>query len=355
MFDTKDGNALQDLAANGASPNAFTSSAITGYYFECTEKFEENLRILLTFVSVPYFSQESVDKEQGIIGQEIRMIEDNPNWQAFTNLMSALYQQNPIRNSVAGTQESISYITAETLYRCHEAFYHPGNMVLCVAGNVEPDKVCAMAREILPPEGRPFIPRDYGNEPETVSEPLREMLMEVATPILQLGFKVRPAETGEASMRQNLLGDLACEALMGTSSPLYAKLYREGLLNSSFFYGYEEYPGCTFLIAGGESRDPAAVRDAILAEGKRIGREGLDDALFHRLKKAAYGNQVRALNSFEHICIEQAQASFREQDIWTFPEVYQSLSKGDAEDFIRTWIQREYASLAVIRPGEADV
>ena len=153
MFDTPDGgNALQTLSATGASPNAFTSTAITGYHFECTDQFWENLKTLLTFVSVPYFTKESVEKEQGIIGQEIRMIEDQPGWQAYHLLLEAMYQHHPVRNSVAGSVESISHITAETLYHCHEAFYTPSNMVLCVAGNVDPEMVCQMARDILPQE-----------------------------------------------------------------------------------------------------------------------------------------------------------------------------------------------------------
>ena len=119
MFDTKEGNALQELAKNGAEPNAFTSNAMTGYYFDSTEHFEENLEILLSFVSIPYFTEESVAKEQGIIGQEIRMIEDNPDWQLYTRMMQALYQKSTARTSIAGTVESISHITAETLYDCH--------------------------------------------------------------------------------------------------------------------------------------------------------------------------------------------------------------------------------------------
>ena len=150
MFDTQEGNALQDLAANGASPNAFTSNDITGYYFDSTEKFEENLRILLSFVSVPWFTQESVDKERGIIGQEIGMIEDDPNWQVYQNLTKAMYHTHPIRTSVAGTVESISHITDKTLYDCHKAFYDPANMVLCAAGDIDLETVCAAAREILP-------------------------------------------------------------------------------------------------------------------------------------------------------------------------------------------------------------
>ena len=353
MFDTRDGNALQDLAANGASPNAFTSTAITGYYFESTEKFEENLRILLSFVSVPWFTPESVDKEQGIIGQEIQMIEDDPEWQVFTNLLSALYAHNPVRVSVAGSRESISHITADTLYACHKAFYNPSNMVLCVAGDVDPERVAALAREILPAQGRPAIPRDYGkDEPETANEPLRELRMEVSTPIFQLGFKADPAPHGQEHLRQELIGELVTEVLAGSSSPLYARLYRDGLINKNFGCGYEAYPGCAFLAAGGESRDPEAVRDAVLAEAGRLGREGVDPALFRRLKKAAYGSQVRALNSFEHTCVTLAQSHFAGVDYLDFPAVFDSISQSDVESAIRRWCTPERAALAVVRPKE---
>ena len=175
MFDTQEGNALQKLTANGASPNAFTSNAITGYYFECTEQFEENLKTLLSFVSVPYFTQESVDKEQGIIGQEIGMIEDDPDWKVFTNLMKGLYEHHPIRLSVAGSVESIARITPQTLYDCHKAFYDPANMVLCVAGNQDPERVCRIAREILPKTAGPIAQKDYGpQEPEGAFQSLVE-------------------------------------------------------------------------------------------------------------------------------------------------------------------------------------
>ena len=221
MFDTKEGNALQELAANGASPNAFTSNAITGYYFESTEKFEENLRILLSFVSIPYFTKESVDKEQGIIGQEIGMIEDDPDWVVFMDLMQALYEKHPVRVSVAGSAESISHITAETLYACHKAFYDPSNMVLCVAGDVDPEKICQAAREILPERpGAPVARGDYGaQEPAEVCQPMIQREMEVSVPLFQLGFKGEAAPEGEGALRQQLLGELACEALLGQLRP----------------------------------------------------------------------------------------------------------------------------------------
>ena len=352
-FDTKDGNALQDLAANGASPNAFTNSAITGYYFESTEKFYENLNILLSFVSQPYYTQESVDKEQGIIGQEIRMIEDDPEYQVYYAMLEGLYAHHPIRTSVAGTIESISRITAGTLNLCHSAFYNPGNMALCVAGNVDPEKVLDMAREILPKEGKGSIPRDYGpDEPTAAARSRTELKMEVSTPIFQLGWKMEPAPRGEEQLRQKLVAELACEALLGNSSPLYVRLYREGLINSSFSYGFDGYPSCAYAMAGGESADPDAVAAAIAAEAERIGREGVDPALFARLKKGLYGTKVRGLNSFENICVGMAQAYFAGYDMLRFPEVFEGVSQADVETCIRTCFTPERAALAVVQPGE---
>ena len=351
MFDTKDGNALQDLAANGASPNAFTSTALTGYYFESTEKFEENLRILLSFVSEPWFTPESVDKEQGIIGQEIRMVEDDPENQVFYGMMESLYHHNPARVSIAGTVESIAEITAGTLYACHAAFYNPGNMTLCVCGNVDPEQVCAIAREILPREGLQDIPRDYGGEEtQEVCQPEKVREMAVSTPIFQLGWKADPAPLGEEHMRQRFLGELACEAVFGTSTPLYARLYREGLVNQNFSYGYEAYPGCALLAVGGESRDPWAVREAIAAEAARIGAEGLDEALFTRLKKGLYGGKVRALNSFEFICVSLAQGHFAGEELFRFPEVFESIAKADVEEAVRRWMTPDRTALSVVKP-----
>ncbi len=350
-FDTEDGNALQDLAANGASPNAFTSTALTGYYFESTEKFEENLKILLSFVSIPYYTQESVDKEQGIIGQEIRMGDDEPDTQVFYGMLEGLYAHNPVKENIAGTVESIAQITADTLNLCHKAFYDPGNMVLCVAGDVDPERVAAIAQEILPKEGHAPVARDYGpTETEKAAQSLWEKEMAVSTPIFQLGFKDTPPEQGEAWLRWELLGDLACEALLGTSSPLYARLYNEGLVNEAFSYGCEAYPGAAFLCAGGESRDPEAVRDAVLAEAERIGRDGVDEGLFQRLKRAAYGSMVRGLNSFENICVSQSTAHFNGYSYLTFPEVFETISKEDVEGCIRRVVTKEKTALAVIRP-----
>ncbi|MCI8422012.1 MAG: insulinase family protein [Lawsonibacter sp.] len=355
MFDTQQGNALQDLAANGASPNAFTSNAITGYYFDSTEKFEENLRILLSFVSVPWFTQESVDKERGIIGQEIGMIEDDPHWRVYMNLMEALYKSHPIRVSVAGSVESIARITPDTLYACHKAFYDPANMVLCVAGNVDPEGICTAAREILPKQAGPVAVKDYGEKeaPQAVQRVV-ETSMEVSAPIFYLGYKGDAPQRGEAGLRQQLVADLALEALLGNSSPLYARLYREGLINQEFSYGYESDPGCSFLCAMGESKDPFAVREATAREAARIGREGIDGALWEQLKKGVYGNRVRGLNSFENLCVNQAQSFFTGVNYLQFAQLYATVTKEEAEDLLARWTVEERTALSVIWPKGAE-
>ncbi len=354
MFDTEDGNALQDLAANGASPNAFTSNAITGYYFECTEKFEENFKTLLSFVSIPWFTPESVDKEQGIIGQEIRMVEDDPNWRVYMNLTGCLYKNHAVKTSVIGTQESIAQITDQTLYACHKAFYDPSNMVLTVAGNVDPERVVEIARQVLPAGNKPEISRDHGaQEPNCVACAEAELEMEVSTPIFLLGYKVDvPPEDGEGKLRQALAGELAYEAVMGTSSALYTKLYEQGLINKSFSGGYEEYPGCAFLCVGGESPDPKAVRQAISEEVERIGTQGIEETLWARLKKAAYGSRVRSLNSFENICVELAQGHFAGTEYFSFPEVYDQITRTDVEKAIRSWMTPERTALSVVKAKE---
>ena len=273
MFDTKDGNALQVLSQNGAEPNAFTSNAMTGYYFDCTEHFEENLRILLSFVSVPYFTDESVEKERGIIGQEIRMVEDSPDWQAYERLLACLYRSSPARVPIAGTVESIAGITAETLYDCHRAFYCPSNMALCVVGNVDPHTVIALAEEVLPRERGEEIARCYGEEEDDAAAQKETVTqMEVALPQFLVGFK---CETNEGDLlRQSLIGEMASDVLLGDSSPLYQRLYDEGLINSSFGGGFDQLPGVAVLCAGGESGQPQKVSDAILEEAQCLAREG---------------------------------------------------------------------------------
>ena len=353
MFDTEEGNALQELAKNGAEPNAFTSNAITCYYFDATEKFYESLEILLSFVSVPYFTDESVQKEQGIIAQEIGMIEDNPEWQVYKQLMQALYHTSPARTPVAGSVESISHITAQTLYDCHKAFYTPANMCLVVVGDVKPERIIASANQILPAKSGPLIRRDYGAEEElTAAEHFVSAAMEVSMPTFLVGFKCPPQHGGEQQHRFTAIGELACDVLMGESSPLYARLYAEGLINGSFGAAFDLLPGASYVYAGGDSKDPQAVAEAILAEAQRLVSQGVDGDYYRRVVNANFGAALKALNSFESIAVSMAEGCFQGYDPYRFPEVYDSITVEDVLDFLRQNMTRGHMALSVITPKE---
>ena len=353
MFDTEEGNALQELAKNGAEPNAFTSNAITCYYFDATEKFYESLEILLSFVSVPYFTDESVQKEQGIIAQEIGMIEDNPEWQVYKQLMQALYHTSPARTPVAGSVESISHITAQTLYDCHKAFYTPANMCLVVVGDVKPERIIASANQILPAKSGPLIRRDYGAEEElTAAEHFVSAAMEVSMPTFLVGFKCPPQHGGEQQHRFTAIGELACDVLMGESSPLYARLYAEGLINGSFGAAFDLLPGASYVYAGGDSKDPQAVAEAILAEAQRLVSQGVDGDYYRRVVNANFGAALKALNSFESIAVSMAEGCFQGYDPYRFPEIYDSITVEDVLDFLRQNMTRDHMALSVITPKE---
>lgn len=355
MFDTEDGNALQELAMNGAEPNAFTSNAITCYYFDSTEKFYENLEILLSFVSVPYFTDESVEKEQGIIGQEIGMIEDNPEWQVYKQLMQSLYHTSPARTPVAGSVESIREITAQTLYDCHRAFYTPANMCLVVAGDVEPQQVLDIARRVLPKDSGELIERDYGaEEPTEAAQAYAEEHMEVSMPSFLVGFKCPPQHGGEEQHRFAAIGELACDVLMGESSPLYARLYSQGLINGSFGAAFDILPGAAYAYAGGDSKDPRAVAEAILAEAQRLAREGVDEDYYKRIVNANFGAALRELNSFESIAVSMAEGRFQGYDPYRFPEIYDSITAADVLAFLRENVTRSHMALSVIAPKEEE-
>ena len=351
MFDTEEGNVLQELAKNGAADNAFTSSSMTAYYIQCTEKFYENLRILLSFVSVPYFTQESVDKEQGIIAQEIRMIEDEPDWQVYANLMKCLYRDSPVRVPVVGSIESIRRITPQVLYDCHRAFYTPSNMVLVCVGAMDPEKVVRAAEEILPKEGGPAILRDYGGE-EALLPAKREsrLSMEVSMPMFLAGYKCPPLAGGEELLRQSIVGDMACDVLFGESSPLYTRLYGEGVINGSLGGNFDQLPGASYLYVGGDVKDPGRVFAEISAQARKLGTEGIDESFYQQIRRATYGQMVRSLNSFSNIAESVTDGYFRGYDYYHFPEIFESVTKADVEEFLRENITEDRAAVSRIDP-----
>lgn len=352
MFDLPDGdNAVDLLAANGADPNAFTAEDITCYFFECTEHFEENLRLLLHFVSTPYFTEETVQKEQGIIGQEILMCEDSPGSVVYENLYRQLYAAHPIRDRVVGTAESISQITAQTLYDCHKVFYAPCNLCLCVEGDVDPEEISRIAREELPPERGSVPAADFG-EPESLLplECIHRQEMPVSAPQFLIGAKLRPAPAGESALRQRLTAGLALRLLVGASSDFYNRLYAEGLLNRDFDASVEFVAGTGTLLLGGESGDPEAVLRALEEELERVSRRGLDPERFERAKRASLGARLRGLEDFENVCVAAAEGVFDGYCALDAAELLQSVKQAECEDFLRQELKCERLALSIIEP-----
>ena len=353
LFDMPGRDITAEFAALGAVPNAFTSYDMTAYYFSCTEHFMENLHLLLEFVTTPYFTPESVEKEQGIIGQEIDMNEDSPDNKLFELLVDAMYTHHPIRTPILGTRESIAQITPEVLKACHSAFYRPENMFLCVIGDVDPEAVAAAAEARLQNTAPSAVTaaRSWA-EPMSVDKNLVTASMEVALPMFQLGFKCEPLPDGDEGVRQEIIGDLAAEALFGESSPLYLRLYDEGLIDASFGGGFETVEGMSMLAASGDSNDYEAVRDAILEEARRLSQTGITDEDFLRMKRSALGRRVRGLDSFESTCFRLCAYHFSKFDYFRIPAIYQQVAKEELQAFITRVVTPERMCMAVITPKE---
>ena len=356
LFDMPGGRDVSaEFAAMGAMTNAFTSYDMTAYYFSCTDHFDDCLRLLLEFVSTPYFTEESVEKERGIIDQEIGMNEDAPDSVVFEKLMQAMYETHPIRVPILGTSDTIREITPEVLETCHRAFYTPGNMLLCVIGDVDGDSVADIAREILgddPKEVGQKL-RDWGEEMTCPAAQI-ECAMEVAMPMFNLAFKCEALGQGEEAIREEMVADLAAEALFGESSELYLRLYEEGRIDSSFGGGFETIDGCAMLMCSGDSDDPKAVRDAIIRQAEKIAREGLAEGDFLRMKRSALGRRIRGLDSFDATCFRVCAYHFSGFDYFRFPEVYRSIQASEIQRFLSRVVARQRCSISVITPLEKE-
>ena len=352
MFDLPgDRDVSAEFAALGAGTNAFTSYDMTAYYFSCTENFEDCLKLLLEFVSIPYFTEESVEKERGIIDQEIGMNEDSPDSVVFENLMQAMYGAHLIRVPILGTSDTIREITPQVLYDCHRAFYAPGNMLLCVVGDVEPETVVHIAQEQLGDKKQP-VGEKHKDWDEPMACPKAEVTaqMEVAMPMFNLAFKCEPLGTGDEAIREEMVADLAAEALFGESSELYLKLYEEGLIDSSFGGGFETIDGCAMLLCSGDSENAPAVREAILAQAEKLSREGLPESDFLRMKRSALGRRIRGLDSFDATCFRVCAYHFSDFDYFRFPEVYRQITADEIIAFLSRVVKRERCCLSIIEP-----
>ena len=278
LFEEERGNVFESFSALGASANAYTSFDMTGYLFSATANVYESLEVLIRFVQSPYFTDENVEKEKGIIGQEIDMYRDDPGWNCFYGGMRAMYEKHPIRLDIAGTAESISKIDKTLLYQCYNAFYAPENMILFVGGDVDPEKIEETVRKVAVHKRSPKVEFVLPEEPETVLKREVEAEFMVSRPMMSLSFKEKPSSDPVFSeAAYEVLGAL----LFGKSTPLYKALYAENLISDSFSYGYTSGKGYAFMQVETETDDPASVRDRIFRHIEEVRKIACIAAVLH--------------------------------------------------------------------------
>ena len=352
LFDEQDGNVFDKFAVLGASANAFTSFDMTAYYFSATENVLENLEILIKFVQNPYFTPDSIAKEQGIIGQEIRMYEDNPNWRVFFNMLGGLYSNCYVTHDIAGTIETITDIDDTVLYNAYNTFYHPSNMTLFVSGDVDPAAVYACAerslKDIAPLEGE--IQRINPDEPSETAEKYIEQRLSVAIPMFMIGFKdTDMSVSGAARLKKYITAKILLELLLGKSAPLYKKLYEQGLINESFGAEYSLTTQYAFSAIEGESKEPKKVFDTIITalDGIQISEDA-----YNRAKRVIWGEYVRSFNSTDNIVREFVGAQFNGMDYLDYKKAYDCITIDDIRTRLESHFCEKNAVLSVVLPIE---
>ena len=355
LFENEDCDAFERYAETGANANAFTSFDQTAYLFTCTQNVTQSLEILLDFVQKPYFTEQTVEKERGIIGQEIRMGEDSPFRRVFTNLLAALYREHPVRIDIAGTVESIAEITPELLYNCYDRYYNLHNMVLAVTGNITCEQVEDAADRLLQPCRESVPTRAAVNEPREAAQARIEERMPVAVPLFYIGYKA-PVSTEEGLPCEGYTALAAAEVLEevlgGKSSRLYASLMEQELINTSFGVEYFNGPGYGVWIVGGESRDPDAVAAAFRQEVDRLRREGIDEAEFVSARNAVYGQMIAQFDNPEACGDLVVDTHFDGASPFDALEAVASLTLDDVQKRVVTDFDDRASSLSVIRPLE---
>lgn len=337
----------EEFAALGANVNAFTGYDMTSYHFSCTEHFMEALELLLRFVTTAYFEPESVEREKSIIAQEIAMNEDSPDSAQFQLLMENAYRHHNVREPILGTVESISGITPQILHLAHEAFYAPGNLLLTVVGDVDADAVCALANDILGDRTAPVAEKCL--IPEGSTQPLAPVTgrpWDVPMPKFSFVFPLEPVKAGD--FRSEWAADLACEALFGESSALYRELYEEGLIDGSFYGGFETLDGAAMVLLSGDSRDPGRVAEAVLeaARSFSLTREDLQ-----RTARGCIGRRLRDLDSFDSVCHRLTVYKLAGIDYFAFPEVIAAVTREEVAAFAQKLTQ-EHFSACILTPME---
>ena len=350
LFENDECDAFELYAKTGANANAFTSFDKTAYLFSCSQKFEENLEILLNFVQEPYFTDETVQKEQGIIGQEIKMYLDDPSWRVMFNGLQAIYHNNPVRIDIAGTVESIAQIDKDLLYRCYNTFYNLNNMVLSIAGNFDVDKTLEICDRLLKPSEDLGLEKIVPEEPYEVKEKRTVQKLSCSLPLFNIFFKMAPRK-GIENVRDYIQYNIMLELCLGKTSRFYNDNYEQGLINDTFNVGIFNGRGFFTAIADGESREPDKVFEEIKKELYRLRKEGVSKEEFENIKKKTYGELLTMFNNVESMATNLLSA---EMDGVSVYEMVEAAANTTFDDIVKKLeeFDIENSSISIVEPVE---
>lgn len=360
LFEKEDGDVFQQFSQQGASANAFTSFTRTAYLFSSTTNVEKNLTTLIDFAQEPYFTEKTVEKEKGIIGQEITMYDDNPDWRLYFGTIENMYHHHPVKIDIAGTIESIAPITKDHLYECYHTFYHPSNMLLFVVGPVDPEETMKLIRDNQAAKhfhDRPDIQRRFEEEPDEVAEKKQVVPMHVQTPKCSVGVKATEVNmSGKEMLKQELSINVLLDMLFGKSAEPYFDLYREGLIDESFFFDYTQESGFGFGMVGSDSDQPDVLAERLqkilleAAEGKHLSEAGLE-----RTKKKKIGAFLRAMNSPEYIANQFTRYAFNNMHLFDVVPTLEEINFQDIQNVAASFLKAEQMTVCQIVPKNAKV
>ena len=355
LFEKEDGDVFQLFGKQGASANAFTSFTKTSYLFSTTDQVEKNLTTLIDFVQAPYFTEETVNKEKGIIGQEIQMYEDDPNWRMFFGILNNLYPTHPLHIDIAGTVESIDKITAQDLYTCYRTFYQPSNMVLFVVGKMEPEKLMKLIRENQ--EAKNFPPKQeiVRYFPENTKEIIKQSALEAAITRDKFVLGIKGLDTlpqeGTELLRYKTAINLLFQMILGNTSRNYLAMYNQGIIDDSFGFEFSLDREFHFADFSGDTDEPEKaaekVKEIILgfADDPEVSETNLD-----LLKKKMLGQYFQSLNSIEYIANQYTQSLFGDRTLFDLPEIIDSIQMKDVLAAGEAFISEEAFSEFYMRP-----
>lgn len=349
LFEQKNGtNSLDTLSALGANPNAYTTADHTAYHIEPTANLEESLDEFMDYIQNPYFTDENVEKEKGIIGQEITMYDDHPSWQVYLNALKCLYKENHINIDTAGTVQTISHINKDVLYKCYNTFYHPSNMVIFAVGDFVPEEILEeIKKRLIPKENMGEIKRIYPEEPKTVNKKRIEKNMDISIPLFILAFK--DDIPNENIVKRHIAIEILLNMLIGKSSKLYKKLYEEELIMQEPLLEYDFAKSYAHIAITGQSKNPKKILEEFKKEVEKYIKDGINRNDFKRIKNMIYGNYVKEFNNVSDICRMFVSDFFKGINSFEYIEESSNINLEYVEDVLNRVFKEENTIISIVK------